>query len=289
MLSSFVASWPLFHHAYLAGWLIAIPLAILGVLMIARDQIFLGAAIAQASTLGIAVALSLEPLLVGLALPFFLPDSFRSAMAMVFAMLAALLTTPGKRRPDSHESLTGWVFLTAASGAVLLMAQSPYGMEEIQRLMSSSLIGATARDVHIFAFCTGVTLLSLSVWHRAILLGTLDPTMAMAVGIRWPLWSFLITLWSSILIGLSMRVAGVLYTFGCLILPALIAKHLCREMRLMFFVAPSLALATAIVGSVLADLYDYPPAQMTIMLLSSWLPLVWQMRRWRERRERQES
>jgi zinc transport system permease protein len=59
----------------------------------------------------------------------------------------------------------------------------------------------------------------------------------------------------------------MLYTFGCLVLPALVAKNVCREVRPMFVVAPVIAVGVATVGFVLANHYDDPPAQMTVALL----------------------
>ena len=51
-------SWALFHNTHLVGRLIRLLLALIGVLVVARDQIFIGAAVSQASTLGIAIALA---------------------------------------------------------------------------------------------------------------------------------------------------------------------------------------------------------------------------------------
>ena len=75
-----------------------------------------------------------------------------------------------------------------------------------------------------------------------------------------------------------MRVSGMLYTFGCLVLPALIAKNLCREVRPLFLVAPLVAVSTGGIGCVLADATDSPPAQMTVALLSLALVLAWLIR-----------
>ena len=63
MIADFVDSWTLFRDAYVAGWLLAALLAVLGVLAIARDQIFIGAAVSQASIAGIAAALRAGDLL----------------------------------------------------------------------------------------------------------------------------------------------------------------------------------------------------------------------------------
>lgn len=285
MMENFLASWPLFQHAYLTGWLIGLFLSLLGVIVVARDQIFLGVAIAQSSTLGIAVAMRCGDIGARLGFSWLQAESFLSLMAVVFAVLAAVLTA---RRDgvaqESHEARTGWVFLSTASVAILLVTHSPHGLAEVQRLVSSSLIGATAMDVRVFSAGVMATVLVLACVQRRLLLFTLDPAMAMAVGMHVRLWSIGVTLWLGLAIGLSIRAAGVLYVFGCLILPPLVARNICHEVRPMFLVAPLVAVATGVGGSVLADYYDYPPAQVTVALLCFVLALVWRWRRWHEAR-----
>lgn len=280
MITRFLASWALFSHAYLTAWLSAILLSLIGVLLVARDQIFFGAAVSQAATLGIAVAMVLGELLPADHLAWLRSDNVLSAMAVSFSILAALFTARrGQTGSESHEAMTGWVFLGSASLAVLLVAHSPHGLAEIQRLLSSSLIGATAHDVWIFGVCTAGTVVALCLGHRRVLLLALDPAMAMAAGMRVTLWTVALTVWLGLVVGLSLRVSGTLYTFGCLVLPALIAKHLCREVRPLFYVAPLVALSFGALGCVLADATDSPPAQMTIALLSLALVIAWRLKR----------
>jgi ABC-type Mn2+/Zn2+ transport system permease subunit len=45
MITEFLHSWELFHNTYLAGWCIGLFLSLVGILAVARDQIFLTAAI----------------------------------------------------------------------------------------------------------------------------------------------------------------------------------------------------------------------------------------------------
>jgi ABC-type Mn2+/Zn2+ transport system permease subunit len=75
----------------------------------------------------------------------------------------------------------------------------------------------------------------------------------------------------------------VAYAFGCLVIPALVAKNLCREVRPMFAVAPAIAGCAGIVAFVLANAYDYPPGQIAVALLASLLPIAWMIRVARER------
>jgi ABC-type Mn2+/Zn2+ transport system permease subunit len=285
VIQEFIGSWTLFHNTYLVGWLIGLLLAQIGVLVVARDQIFIGAAVSQASTLGIALALGLGSWAATEALKWLHADAFLSAMAVLFAILAALLTARGREDGrESHEAVTGWVFLVSASGAILIVSHSPHGLDEIHRLLSSSIIGATSRDIWVFSVLVIMTVVALIVTRQRVLLFTLDPAMAAAVGMRLKLWALVISGWLGLAVGLSIRSAGMLYTFGCLVLPALVAKNLCREVRSMFVVSSLVAVGTGTLGFVLANHFDDPPAQMTVALLCLLLTIAWPIGRLRRSR-----
>lgn len=275
-VDGFLGSWALFRNTYLAGWLIALALSLVGVLVVARDQIFVGAALSQASSLGVAVAMWARPLL-GLAAGDAPGDGLLpSVLAVAFAVLASLLTARGGRGlGDSPEAVTGWVFLASASLSVLVVSRSPHGLEVVQRLASSSLIGATPADVGVFAALAGLSIVAVAVLGRPILLLATDAEMAAAVGMRVGLWSAALAVWLGVSVGLSIRVSGSLYTFGFLVLPALVAKNLCSRTRPMFVVAPAVAVAAAVAAFVVANHHDYPPGQMAVALLSVVLALVW--------------
>jgi ABC-type Mn2+/Zn2+ transport system permease subunit len=277
LIQEFITSWALFRDSYLAGWLLAVLLPMLGVLVVARDQIFVGAAVSQASLLGIAAALRVVAWL-GLASVAWLdPDVVVSAAAGAAAILAALATAGGvARRGDSHESITGFVFLVSSSAAVLLMAHSPHGMEEINRLLSSTLIGATTTDVAVFGILCLITATTLVLRGAELVLLVMDHEMAEAVGVRVDLWNFALAIWLGLVVGLSNRVAGAIFTFGCLVLPALAARSFCREVRSMLWVAPVASLVTSMVAFVLAHGLDTPPGQTTaflqcLLLVAAWL------------------
>lgn len=282
MIGEFLASWALFQNTYMAGWLIGLLLSLVGVLVVARDQIFIGAAISQASTLGIALAMWIGGWVAMGSPPWLQSDRFLTTMAVAFSLFAALITSGGgDAGRESHEAITGWVFLVSASLSILIVSHSPHGLEEIHRLLASSIIGATAGDIWTFGALTAFTALWLWATHRRVLLFVMDPAMAAAVGMTNARWGALISVWLGLAVGLSIRSSGMLYTFGCLVLPALIAKNVCREVRPMFFVAPVVAVGAGTIGFVLANYYDYPPAQMTVAFLSLLLTVAWLFRKLR--------
>jgi ABC-type Mn2+/Zn2+ transport system permease subunit len=276
VIDEFFSSWTLFHNTYLAGWLIALLLPLVGVVVVARNQIFIGAAVSQASTLGIAIGMVLGDRLGGGELAWLRTDAFLSVTAVACSLGAALVTAgTGNDGAESHEALTGWVFLFSASVAILVVARSPHGLEEIHRLVASSIIGATRGDLWTFGLLAAITIAGLVMLHRPLLLFAMDPAMAAAVGMPVRAWAVVTSLWLGLVTGLSIRASGILYSFGCLVLPALLARSVCREVRPMFVVAPAAALATAAAGFVLANHYDFPPGQMTVALLCALLALGW--------------
>jgi ABC-type Mn2+/Zn2+ transport system permease subunit len=289
-IESFFASWRLFHNSYYVGWLVGLMLSLVGVVVVARDQVFIGAAVSQASTLGIALALCASgvfPLhqddsLLPHSATWLCCDSFQVTMAVAFSVLAALITSRADRsKRESHEAITGWVFLISASLSVLVVAHSPHGLEEVNRIHSSSIIGATAADVALFGVFLLLTILLLGCAGRRLLLFVMDPSMAAAVGMNVGRWAMFESLWLGLVVGLSIRTTGMLFTFGSLVLPPLVAKNVCREVRPMFFVAPVVALASNTVGFVLANGYDFPPAQMNVAILCLLLLFTWSLHRLR--------
>jgi ABC-type Mn2+/Zn2+ transport system permease subunit len=247
------------------------------VLVVARDQIFIGAAVSQASMLGIAVGMVLGSWATSDEHSWARSDMFHATMGGVFSVIAALLTARGGKSAgqESHEAVAGWVFLFSVSFSILLMSHSPHGLEEVHRLLSSTIIGATSTDVWIFAIMTAATMVALVLCHQQALLVVMDPEMARAAGLRVRWWDTGMSVWLGVAIGFSIRVSGVVYAFACLVLPALVAKNLGREVHTMFFASPAIALATGVVAFILANHYDYPPGQTATAGLCLLLLLAW--------------
>ncbi len=285
MIAGFLDSWPLFQNAYLSGWLIGILLSLIGVLVVARDQIFIGAAVSQASLLGIAVGIWFGSLMTTDAQSWWHSDLFHSMMGGGFAILAAFITVQGGRRADQEtpEAITGWVFLVSVSTAILLLAHSPHGLEEINRLLSSTIIGARTQDVWIFSCMALLTGLVLSVHYRSILLLILDPEMAQAVGVRTGFWNGLLSVWLGLAIGFSIHVSGVVFAFASLVLPALVAKNIGWTAQSLFVLAPCVSLGSSVFAFIIANHYDFPPGQMAAACLSFLLACAWVWRAVRPR------
>lgn len=286
MIESFLASWDLFGTSYLVALTMAGVLSAIGVWIVARDQIFFGAAVSQASTLGVATALWLGEAFARGGAGWLESDATPAAFAVVASVTTAwLVARASESTTESGESINGWVFLLATSLPVLMLAHTPHGLEEVQRLMFSTLLSVSPADLTVFVVLAAATAALAARFHAPLLLLAMDPEMAGAVGMRARRWHGLTAIWLGIAVGLSIRVAGLLFTFGCLVLPPLVAKNLCREVRPMLLVAPAVALFATAAGLVVAHVGDLPPADAAVGVMCLSLPLAWLVRARRRTKE----
>ncbi|MEM1028186.1 MAG: metal ABC transporter permease [Planctomycetota bacterium] len=267
-LPAFLDSWSLFAEPYLLTILAAMALSILGVVTAARRQVFMAAAVAQASTFGYAVF----ALIVGAAATQAGESVWRDVVVIGSAVAASLLTMIGDSRQTQGSRLDGdertaWVFIFAGAGAILVLSQAAAGMEQFRRMQTSSVIGATVLDVAVFAVLL-LVMAGVLIWAgRSIVLLLSDPVMAAAIGMRVRVWDLALALFSGACVGLGVRSTGMLFTFGCLALPVMIAKQACGEVRAMFWVSPLVAGVSALVGLWLSYHWDLPPGQVVVALL----------------------
>ncbi len=272
-IKEFLTSWQFFGNSYLSGWLIAVALAQLGCLVVARNQAFLGAAVAQASAGSVAIALWAST---AFAIPWLAShegDPGHAANTAAAIIGGTLASIAGLARGRSGDSSTAWLFLMGGCMPMLLLATHPHDLEQVSHLFASSLIGASRIDVEMFAALAVVIAVGFAVFRRRICLVVLDPTFASAVGIRVNWWSAGLALSLGVALGLAIASAGTLFTFGCLVLPALIARSWCRTLAGMFIAAPAIALMVTILAFVWANHRDHPPGQMAVAFLGAVLVL----------------
>ncbi|MFN0056813.1 MAG: metal ABC transporter permease [Planctomycetota bacterium] len=277
MISDFLASWPLFQNTYLSGWLSSVLLALVGVALVTRDQMFLGAAIAQASTLGVALHIWLSSIGAGaIATVLSLPGA-KAVIAFGCAVIAALATARPNR--ESREAVAAWLFLGCGSLAVLLVAQSPHGRVEVEQLLTRSILGASAGEMWTLAVATSALLFLAVKLERPLRLVLMDSAFALAVGMPMRRWTNGIAIIMGGAVGLALPIAGLTYTFCSLVLPPLIARRLVRELRTLLWVAPVIALISSIASSVLAHALDWPPAHTLVLVQSALLAACWSVTR----------
>lgn len=255
---SLLEAWAFFGPAWVSGVLLAALLPLAGLYVLAREQVFAGAALSQASALGIALALVLlggghadegGPLALGAGL---------AVAAALFIQAAPSL---------QRDARAGWVFVAGGAGSLLVLAGSPLGQEEVRRLLSSSLLGAGAGQ----ALGLGVLAAFVALWvarrRRRWTLALLDPDFAASAGVDPRRFERAAAVGLALLLTLAVRQAGFLFAFAALLLPAVAARRLSRRALPLWWLAPLLGALTAALGFVWGHWADLPPGLCAAMVM----------------------
>ncbi len=279
-VARFLDSWALFANSYALTLLAAATLAMLGVIAAARRQLFMTAAVAQASGLGYAC----YALAVGASATLADAAILRDSVVIGAAIVAALVTTLGSGQSTMGTDLDGdertaLLFALSAATAILVLANASSGMEQFRRLQTSSVLGATATDAILMGSLLVILTVMMLVSWRAIVILLTDPVMAAAIGLRVGLWNVAFAMLIGFAVGLAVRSTGVIFAFGCLALPVLIAKQVCGEVRTLFWMSPLIAVGTGLVGLWVAYAWNLPAGQVVVVLLCVEVVIVMSSRR----------
>lgn len=260
--------WELFGDAVATGVLLAAALPWFGVVLVLRQQLFLAAAIGQGANLGIAVALwaGLGGAAVGAAHDesVALGAGVCAGAATAIAAMRAL-----SRRGSSLEARAAWMFLCGGSGAMLLLADAPHGLQEVQRLQLSSLLGASASDVWVSAGLVSIAAAALWRWRRLLLAWAMDPATVQAHGGSVLRLDVLVGGAIGGAIGFSIHATGLPFTFGVAVLPVLLLRELAGSLAAVLGWAPVVGAGGFLAAFWLADRADLPPGQATVVLLGA--------------------
>lgn len=220
--------------ALVAGIMIALTHAPLGIEVLKRGIIFIDLAIAQIAGLGLVVA----------GIFWHEPAGYVLQLsALSFALLAAFFFRLTERHmPKQQEAIIGVSYVLAATIALLLLADSPRGGEEIQHLLSGQILFITWQDVLAHAPVYGLILL---LWF-------IKPSIRKGIGF-YLLFALAITS--------SVQLVGVFMVFASLILPALAAVKAKR----LHLTAWSCGIVSVVSGMLVALACDMPAGLVIVI------------------------
>jgi ABC-type Mn2+/Zn2+ transport system permease subunit len=256
-------SLPFMRMALAAGLLVGCACAYLGLFLILKRIVFVGAALAQIAAAGLAIGFALEGWWGASGEgPLQLPRLISGLATLVGALLFWL---PVAERRFSRESLIGYAYAAATAVAVLVVAKNPGGELHDLDLLSGNLLFVGAGDLAIIAAVTAAVSLLHVALRKEFLFVSLDLEMATAAGLPGRLYDFLIYLSIGSMIAVAMRLVGVLFVFGSLVIPALSGLVVGRRLGQAAAYA-LLAAALGVTGGLLASYWLDLPTGATVVL-----------------------
>lgn len=232
--------WTIIGPAMVAGLLVLSTHVPLGQVVLKRGIIFIDLAVAQVAALGVVAAGA-----VGLEENIYAVQAAAVGAALV---AAAGLNWTEKYWPDIQEALIGTLFVLAATGSILLLAENPHGGEHLKDLLVGQILWTT------WAMLLPIVLLYavlLAVWFGA--------RERIGRAGFYVTFAFAITA--------AVQVVGVYLVFASLILPALATRRLHGKARLMSGYA--LGALSYLGGIVISALFDLPTGAVVVWTMAA--------------------
>jgi ABC-type Mn2+/Zn2+ transport system permease subunit len=253
--------YPFIRTALSGTLVIGVVCAYLGVYVVLRRIVFVGATLAQISSAGIAMGIltGWSPNAISLGLTF---------LAVLFLAHPVL----GKRWPQ--DAMLGVAFTLSGAAAILLVAHTARGNEEVVHLLQGNLLAMSPADTRMFGLVFGGLLVVHLALFKEFLYLSFDRHMAATQGYREGLWDFVFYVLLGLAIALAIKAIGVLLMFAFLVIPAVIGIGLTRSIRGAFVGATVSAALAVFLGIYFSYRFDFPSAPAIVAVLGGLLVLA---------------
>jgi ABC-type Mn2+/Zn2+ transport system permease subunit len=260
----------LLRNSLYIGVLVGLACPLVGVFLVMRRLAFMGVALPQISSTGIAFALSC-PVWLG-----FNPmdDGPHTAHLLAFAgsiifSLAAILTLAimERRGRGQLEGRLGTAYVVAAALSILLLSKNPYGEIGLLDLLKGQVITVSTVDLVLTAAVLALVLAVLGLFQKELLLVSFDRDMASVLRKNVVLWDVLLYVLIGLTVSMAVLSVGPLIAFGFLLIPALIAHLFAGNMRQYSVISSLIGGSAAFLGFYLAYRWDWPVGPTDVVLL----------------------
>jgi zinc transport system permease protein len=241
--------------ALLASIAIGASLGMIGVYLVIKRVVFLGLVLANAATVGAAVAEGFG----------WSPEVGSVVVAIATALGLGLVQRP---RRVSAESVMGWAYAAAASLPVLILAAvAAPDADTLRMLFGNLLAGSVSHAVGLVVVALVIGLAQLLASQRFLLV-TFDAEAAQVAGVNARLCSLGLNLLVGVAAAAGVHEIGALLTFALLTLPAMTALLVTSNMQATFMTAAGLGATLPCLGLAISFYFDLPAGPASVALLS---------------------
>ena len=230
------------------GLLIAAVCSALGVFVVLRRSVFIGATLSQVAACGVALSLftGIHP--------------FIGAAALTLAAVT-LLSSPAGGERVPKDAVLAVIYVLSASAGVLLVSKSAFGLEAIESLLYGDLIMTSRDDLKILLAALLPSGLLFLIFLRPVLYTFLDRDGASVLGIRVRFWELFFCYLLGISVAAASKLGGMLLVFCHLTVPPVAALLLTNRLHRAMALSVFMACASTILGFYISYEADLPVNQ----------------------------
>ena len=211
-------SWPFMQRALVAGVLVSLCCALLGVSLVLKRYSMIGDGLSHVSfgALAIAVALGFTPLY------FSIP--------VVILAAFFLLRMAGNPRWNSDAAIAA-VSASSLAVGVIVISRTTGMTTDVDNYMFGSVLAMSRGDVALSVLVSAAVLVLFVLFYHRLFAVTFDESFSRAAGLNVDRYNTLLAILTALTIVLGMRMMGAMLISSLVIFPALTAMRLFRSFR----------------------------------------------------------
>ena len=268
----------LLRNSIYTSVLVGLACPLVGVFLVVRRLVFMGVALPQISSTGVAIALSL-PMWLGFKLSEHSSHSAHTLAfvgSMTFSLTAILVLAFLERRGRGQpEGRLGTVYVVAAALSILLLSKNPFGEIGWLDMLKGEVITVSDFDLVLTAATFALVFAVLGVFHKELLLVSFDREMAIILRKNVVFWDVLLYVLIGLTVSMAVLSVGPLIAFGFLLIPVLTAHLVARNMHQLTVLASVAGGMVAFFGFCIAYAWDLPVGPTDVVLLGVIYATVW--------------
>ena len=238
-------SFPFMQRALIAGVLVSLCAALLGVSLVLKRYSMIGDGLSHVSfgALAIAVALGVTPLW------------FSIPVVILAAFL--LLRVADNPRWNSDAAIAAMSASSLAIG-ILVISRTTGMTTDVDNYMFGSVLAMSKADVALsVVLCLAVLVLFILFYHKLFAV-TFDESFSRATGLKVERYNTLLAILTALTIVLGMRMMGAMLISSLVIFPALTAMRLFRSFRGVVVCAAATSVACFCLGLTISFAFSTP-------------------------------
>ncbi len=258
-----------FPFALYGSMLVGTICAFLGVYIVAKRVVFLGAVLTQVSVFGLALTF----------LPMFaVPHTVGSLGVTLIAVLALSRLLTGKHIPK--DAVLGFVFVFSIAARILVMQKTPkVEVAEIENLLRGDILFVTP-DLFYLMLAMFIAAMAVHLlFFKEFTYISFDAETASTQGFHTAFWEMLFYGIAAVVISVATHMVGDVFVFGFLVVPPVAAMLIARRVRSIFLWSVGIGIITPAVGLFLAFRFDFPSSPTIVAVASLVLAIAWLLRR----------
>jgi len=237
--------YPFVTRAVLAGVLVALCAALLGVVLVLKRYSLIGHGLADVgfASVSIALALGFSPMLV--SMPLVIIASF-------------IIMTYSQKKGIEGDVVLGILTTASISAGVIITAVTNGFNIDVYNYMFGSILAMQDGDIIISAALAVVVISMFVLFYNKIFLITSDENFAAASGINVTLYQFMISFLTALTVVIGMRMMGTLLISSLIILPSVTAGKISRSFKSLVISASIISVVCFIAGIIVSFVFNLP-------------------------------